>query len=458
MAVSCCLSSLALLLAVADGARVARKRESSDCYSKYDGKSLLRLSPCTPAEGDDIQLHLEDAGCKLVQEERGLSQTGCADAEVVCSGEAAAALEQREMAKIISSDAGDFWRQSSGVTESFAEGIGAASDFYTNWRDLDAQMAHVESVVQASGGVATIETVGQSLQGRDMKIVRFRGAGYSSGGPRLVATFNLHAREWITGMSGVYAVEQLVAKVQQNPDYLAGTEVVFMPMANPDGFAHSTTSDRMHRKNMKNNSGSSCYGVDLNRNFDSHWASGGSSGSKCSDTYHGPSAMSEPESNVVAKVMNESPMTVYIDVHSYTKLIISAWGWTTATNPRNAEYRTIGGSIQAAIRDVSGETWTEGPTAQVLYQASGITIDYADDQGALGICFELLPGRWGGGGFAPPARDILPGAQQCYAGLLAAIDYTKDPPAPTPAPPKDCPWFCFACILKDCKDNCDFCA
>merc|ERR1712161_184572 len=53
-----------------------------------------------------------------------------------------------------------------------------------------------------------------------------------------------------------------------------------------------------------------------------------------------------------------------------------------------------------------GKKWVEGPIAQVLY-----------------------------------ANQILPGAKECYAGLLAVIDYAKNPPAtqpPTPAPPRSC--------------------
>merc|ERR1719162_257694 len=102
-------------------------------------------------------------------------------------------------------------------------------------------MAVVESAVRASGGAATIETAGKSLQGRDIKIVRIRGRGYKSGGTRFVATFQLHAREWITGMAGVYAVAQFVQKAKEDPEYFAGTELVLMPNANPDGFVHTLT-------------------------------------------------------------------------------------------------------------------------------------------------------------------------------------------------------------------------
>merc|ERR1740116_826314 len=227
-----------------------------------------------------------------------------------------------------------------------------------------------------------IETVGQTLQGRDIKIVRLSGPGYSPGGKKIFVTFNIHAREWIAGMSGVYTVEHLISKVKAEPNYLAGMEVVLMPMANPDGFAYSTTNDRMHRKNLRNAS-SSCVGVDLNRNWDAHWASGGSSSNPCSDTYHGPSAGSEPETQVIAKVMNESPMTVYIDVHAYSNLILSAYGFTTRTHPRYQEDRSVGKLIQTAIKESQGSRgviFTEGPIAQVLYSASGSTVDYADDR------------------------------------------------------------------------------
>jgi len=374
-----------------------------------------------------------------VTEAEEILNLGCDDAEVVCSHDAAADLG--EIATLVNNDAGGYWRGSSGTTVAF-DGPVTASNFYSSWQGLDAQLARVESLVAGSGGIATIETAGQSLQGRAMKIVRFRGAGWSPGRTRIFVTFNIHAREWITGMSGVYAVENLIEKVRQDSSYLAGTEVVLMPMANPDGFLYSTQSSRMHRKNMANRCTYRNRGVDLNRNFRSYWNQGGSSSDQCSDTYHGPSAASEPETRVVERVMKEASMTVYIDVHSYSELIISSWGYTRANHPRSSEYRAVGRQIQSAIRSVGGKTWREGPIAQVLYAASGGTTDTAADLGALGICFELRPGQGGGsGGFAPPARDILPGAQECFAGLTAAFEYamgsspTPTPPSPTPPSP-----------------------
>merc|ERR550532_1017363 len=227
----------------------------------------MRLEACTLAEAGGVISQIESLGCYVLDEDFTYEKK-CAGTEVICSKEAASTLERARVATMVSPDAGAHYRNSSGVPAGFDGELSAASTFYTAWRDLEAQNAQVAALVQSSGGLATLETVGQSLQGRDMKIVRFRGAGYTSGDTRIFVTYNMHAREWITGMSGVYMVEYLIQKLQQEPNYLDKTEVVLMPMANPDGFLYSSTNERYHRKNMRSGS---CVGVDLNRNWETNY-------------------------------------------------------------------------------------------------------------------------------------------------------------------------------------------
>jgi len=453
---------LALFATGLEGARISKKRGSKDCFSKYDGMTLLKLNACSSVEKTVSQLN--DAGCYIL-DEPNVYHMGCTDAEVVCSGEVAG-LEKAGIASIVSSNAGALWRGESGVTHAFHEGMGVASDFYSDWRDLDTIEAKVRSLVDASTSGATLEVAGKTLQGRDMNIVRLRGPGYSpdKNMTRVFLTFNLHAREWITGMAGVYAVENLLKMAEEDASQFAGTEVVIMAMANPDGFYYSTVSDRMHRKNMADNNGNRCKGADLNRNMDAHWGQGGSSTNPCSDTYMGSGPNSEPESRVIAQVMEEAPLSLYIDTHSYTQLVLTSPAWTTGRSSRHSEYRKVGGSIQAAIRGAHGRQYTEGPVATTLYVASGGTIDYADDRGALGICLELRPPRYGGGGFAPSVSEILPGSEECFQGILAAIRHAQDPDAAPPTteapPPSNCPGWCspgFGCLFSSCRNECSFC-
>ena len=81
---------------------------------------------------------------------------------------------------------------------------------------------------------------------------------------------------------------------------------------------YSWDGDRLWRKNRRVNSGTSCRGVDLNRNYNDHWNEarnkkknrtrhrlyaffkGGSSNNPCSETFHGAFAASEPETQVTS--------------------------------------------------------------------------------------------------------------------------------------------------------------
>lgn len=347
----------------------------------------------------------------------------------MCGAEVASAVQQQYSGvEVLQRDAGAYFRAAGGFANSYVttSGLELAEDFYSEWRNLEAMHGRVKAAVAASGGKAKIEVVGQSLEGRDMTIVRFTGKGYRAGMPKVVLTFTIHAREWIAGMAGVYAVEKLVEKVNADLAYLDGIEVVMMPMGNPDGFKYSETSARFHRKNMNSNN-SRCLGTDLNRNFPIAWAQRGSSTRECADTYHGREAGGEPETQVIMRVLKETKPTVVIDVHSYTQLVLSSWAWTTDDHPRKDEFAALGGKMHDAIEAKHGKSFREGPAAQTLYSASGSLTDYATSLGALGFCFELRPQNpWWGGGFAPPAREILPSAEETFEGILVAIDYARN--------------------------------
>ena len=79
------------------------------------------------------------------------------------------------------------------------------------------------------------------------------------------------------------------------------------------------------------NEGSPCRGTDGNRNFDFHWGEVGSSSEPCSETYSGSEPFSEVETrNIRDFVMPiKEQLKYFIDVHSYSQLVITPWGWTS---------------------------------------------------------------------------------------------------------------------------------
>ena len=114
-------------------------------------------------------------------------------------------------------------------------------------------------------------------------------------------------------------------------------EVSIVPVANPDGYEYTFTTQRLWRKNLRDNDGdgqiTTSDGVDLNRNFDSHWGyeDEGSSPSFSNDTYRGSAPNSEPETQALINLMGMVKFKFALSYHSYSDLILYPWGWQVRT-------------------------------------------------------------------------------------------------------------------------------
>ncbi|CAB4055581.1 unnamed protein product [Lepeophtheirus salmonis] len=85
----------------------------------------------------------------------------------------------------------------------------------------------------------------------------------------------IHAREWGSVSSVAYIISRLVElfndPTQRLLDARAKVNWYIMPLVNPDGYEFTRTTNRLWRKNRAPPpSGSGCYGVDLNRNWNVH--------------------------------------------------------------------------------------------------------------------------------------------------------------------------------------------
>jgi len=245
-------------------------------------------------------------------------------------------------------------------------------------------------------------------------------------------------------MTGCYVVEYLLNALKEEPDFYAGMEIILVPISNPDGFAYSATSSRFWRKNRRDNPGR-CDGVDINRNWGPDWNGGESTSTNpCSDVYVGSGAQSEPESQALAKLVEEAPVLVHVDIHCYSELILGPWGYTRRNHPEKPQVDELGLAMQAGIKEVHSKTYKYGTGGANIYLASGCFSDWTTSKGAYGYTYELRPTSGGLRGFAPPPNQILPSAEEAIQGLYVAIDWAKDkgtpvpppapPPAPTPAP------------------------
>jgi carboxypeptidase T len=241
--------------------------------------------------------------------------------------------------------------------------------------------------------------------GYDMGVLCLTNTDVPGPKPKLFVMSAIHAREYTTAELVTRFAEYLVDNYGLDADLtwlLDYHEIHLMLQSNPDGRKKAETG-LYWRKNTNENycsPTSNDRGADLNRNYPFQWACcGGSSSYECAETYHGPYANSEPETQaVVDYVTSEFPdqreddlvspapddaMGVFLDIHSYSRLVLWPWGFTGTPAPNSTQLQTLGRKFAY----FNGYTPQE---AMSLYPTDGTTDDWA--YGRLGLasyCFEL---------------------------------------------------------------------
>jgi hypothetical protein len=213
---------------------------------------------------------------------------------------------------------------------------------------------------------------------------------------------SVHAREYTPAELNTRLAEYLLHNYGVNADVtwlLDYHEFHLMLQANPDG-RKQAEAGYLWRKNVNENycSPTSSYrGADLNRNFSFYWNScspslGCSSGYQCDITYRGPGAASEPETQAIQDYVRSifpdqrqdpidaaAPLTatgVFMDMHSYSELVLWPWGFTYAPAPNDIALQTLG-------RKLAYFNGYAPSSASGLYPTDGNTDDFA--YGELGL-------------------------------------------------------------------------
>lgn len=212
-----------------------------------------------------------------------------------------------------------------------------------------------------------------SPEGRAMRALKIgKGSGAERLGVLLVA--GLHARELVNPDALVGLALKLCQAYTKNSTLGFGgktfdastikilvdaIDIYFFPLVNPDGRAYvqSASGDAWWRKNRRPIPGSSCIGTDLNRNFDFLWASGiGTSSSPCDyQLFKGTAPFSEPETRNVRWLLDTYPIKCFMDVHSYSELVLYPWGddnnqsTDPAMNFGNPTYNGMRGTVGDAL-------------------------------------------------------------------------------------------------------------
>jgi hypothetical protein len=230
--------------------------------------------------------------------------------------------------------------------------------------------------------------------------------------PEVLYTALHHAREPVSVSNLIYYLWYLLENyaTDQEVKYIVdNTALYFIPCINPDGYVYNFSrrpnGGGMWRKNRRIN-GDNTFGVDLNRNYAYQWGfnNEGSSPNSNSDTYRGPAAFSEPETQNIRKFCRQRRFLLALNYHSFSNLIVHPWGYDEkAINPDEALFVAFADALSSE-NDYRVGTGTE----TVGYTTNGDSDDWMyGEQSEKNKIFSLTPEigepRWG---FWPPATEI----------------------------------------------------
>ncbi|XP_068526270.1 carboxypeptidase A1-like [Anas acuta] len=300
---------------------------------------------------------------------------------------------------------------------------------FASYHTLDEIYNWLDTLVANHPGLVSKIQIGESYEKRPLYVLKFSTGG--SNRPAIWLDTGIHSREWVTQATGVWTANKLAEEYGQDPSITAildNMDIFFEIVTNPDGYAFTHSSNRMWRKTRSINAGSSCIGVDPNRNWDAGFGGPGSSGSPCSETYRGPYAHSESEvKSIVDFILGHGNVKALISIHSYSQMLMFPYGYKSEPAPDFQELNELAEKAVNDLAAVYGTKYTYGSIVDTIYVASGTTVDWAYENGVkYSYTFELRDtGRYG---FLLPSSQIIPTATETWPALLDIMLHVQQHP------------------------------
>ena len=291
-----------------------------------------------------------------------------------------------------------------------ASGIAGFSCYSTveeTFARMDTMAANYPDFTEIIPIGSSWEKTVNAANGYDMRVLKVTNKNIIETKPVLFIASAIHAREYSTAELNTRFAEYLLSHYETDSDIkwmLDHQEVHFLLHNNPDGRKMAEAQVGGSPGWRKNTNQAYCSpesnsrGADLNRNFPFGWQASASS-DQCTSTFSGAAPQSEPEISSLVAYINtiyddnrgpnisdaapENTPGVFVDVHSYSELILWPWGFTTGLSPNETQFAAFG-------RRVAYFNGYKPQRAAQLYTAAGVSIDTTyGDLGVASLVYEL---------------------------------------------------------------------
>uniref|UniRef100_A0A8C4KLN6 Carboxypeptidase O n=1 Tax=Dromaius novaehollandiae TaxID=8790 RepID=A0A8C4KLN6_DRONO len=277
---------------------------------------------------------------------------------------------------------------------------------YTQYHPMEEIYQWMTEVEESNSELVTQHYLGETSENQTMYYLQISQPSNKS--KKIIwMDCGIHAREWISPAFCQWFVKEILQNYKSDPQisrFLQNLDLYILPVLNVDGYIYSWEKERLWRKNRSPYMNATCYGTDLNRNFNSSWGSIGVSYNCSSEIFCGSGPESEPETRAVAQFIERKKEDIlcYLTMHSYGQYILTPYGSTTEPPSNNEEL--VGQNIPLPhCNSGSSRDW-----AHMI----GIPFSYT---------FELRDK--GTHGFLLPSDQIEPTCEETMLAVMTIIDY-----------------------------------
>lgn len=296
---------------------------------------------------------------------------------------------------------------------------------FHNYTELTSEL---QKLATENPDLVQLSSIAKTTENRDVWALRItKNLALADQKPGVLFMGGHHAREHLSVEIPLLWAQYLISEYRKGNQRVISLvdsrDIHIIPAVNPDGLDYdiSGAKYKLWRKNRTKN-GDGTYGVDLNRNYGFGWGTGGSSKNTSDDTYMGPKAFSEIETQAIKNyVETQTNVTILLSIHTFSKLILYPWGGSN--DPINViNDRQVHEKMAKKMATWNGY---KPQQASDLYIASGDTTDWSYGvHKIISFTFELDPdqnagsslgGMIGGkceGLFAPGCAGFYPGQAQ----------------------------------------------
>jgi murein tripeptide amidase MpaA len=288
--------------------------------------------------------------------------------------------------------------------------LGRPVNGYHTFPEIEAELS---AIAAAHPDICQLYSIGQSWESRELWVMKVSdNPTQNESEPEVYINGGIHAREWIADEVPLYYLNWLVDNygTDTQATWLVDNRQIYIsPCVNPDGLVYCQNVGDW-RKNRRDN-GDGTFGVDLNRNWagacngdpSGDWGGAGASHTTGSETYCGPSAFSEPETQAMRDFILAHDFQIMITYHSWAEEVYWPWGYDTAVQTPHDAYQS---ALAVEFAAINGYTPMQSAAS---YFTTGDTDDWTYGYNWYTLGRENYPFTIElGTQFQPPQSQITP--------------------------------------------------